>query len=256
LDARRLNSVRRVVACALLVAAVTVPLQAQVAKGRGVIDGLVTDTSFVPLEGATAELIASGMDVRTAANGRFRMLALPTGQYLLTVRRLGYSPLSTLVSVAASDTVRASFMLRPTPLSLDRVRINAASEAPSLTEFEQRRARGVGQFMTESEIHKLNFVGTSDLLRTFQSVAVGTTVVVNTRGFGFHGCPYRVFVDGVPIAPLLGLDADLPPPGQIAGIEVHTNSATVPLQYATFGGAAGSSAGGGVCGVILIWTKH
>jgi len=240
----------------ICVAVVAGRLQAQSAVARGVIDGLVTDTTLVPLEGVTAELIAFGIEVRTAVNGRFRMLALPTGQYVLTIRRLGYSPLSTLVSVAAGDTVRASFMLRPMPLSLDKVRINAASEAPSVTEFEQRRALGVGQFMTESEIHKLNFVGTSDLLRTFQSVVVGTHAVLNTRGFGFHACPYRVFVDGVPRAPVMGLDADLPAPSQIAGIEVHTNSATVPLQYATFGGAAGSSAGGGVCGVILIWTKR
>jgi hypothetical protein len=233
----------------LLVGTVTAPLEAQAAAPRGVIDGIVTDTTLVPLEGATAEILASSMKVRTGENGRFRMLGLPDGQYLIVIRRLGYSPFSTLVVVHGADTARTAFMLRPTALSLDKILVNAASGSPVLSEFEDRRARGVGQFMTESEIYKLNFVGTSDLLRTFQGVAVGTKVVLNTRGFGLRGCPYRVFVDGAPIAPAVDLDADLPPPGQLAGIEVHTNSATVPLQYATFGGGA-------VCGVILLWTKH
>jgi hypothetical protein len=239
-----------------LFGAVTAPLRAQAAAARGVIDGVVTDTSLVPLEGATAEILASSLKVRTGDNGRFRMVGLPDGQYLLVIRRLGYSPFSTLVAVRGADTARTAFMLRPTAVSLDKILVNAASASPVLSEFENRRARGVGQFMTESEIYKLNFVGTSGLLRTFLGTAVTDRAVLNTRGFGLRKCPYRIFVDGTPIAPVVDLDTDLPPPGQLAGIEVHTNSATVPLQYATFGGAAGTSAGGAVCGVILLWTKH
>src|SRR5204863_6009369 len=140
--------------------------------------------------------------VRTGENGRFRMLGLPEGQYLLVLRRLGYSPLSTLVTVRSADTVRTSFMLRATAISLDKILVNAASASPVLAEFEQRRALGAGQFMTESEIWKLNFVGTSGLLRTFLGVAVGNKVVLNTRGFGLRQCPYRIFVDGVPIGPV------------------------------------------------------
>jgi len=238
----------------LLIGAATGLLHAQGTPGRGVIDGLVTDTSLVPLEGASAAILASRMEVRTGANGRFRMLAVPSGEYWLVIRRLGYSPFTTLVSVRGVDTVRTSFMLAAAPLALEKTLIRAPT-ASILTEFEQRRARRIGQFMTESEIRKLNFVETSDLLRTFQAVAVASAGVLNTRGFGGRQCPYRLFIDGVPIAPR-SLNADLPPPSQLAGIEVHSNSATIPIQYATFGGAAGSPGGGGVCGVILLWTKH
>ena len=102
----------------VLFGAVTAPLQAQAAAARGVIDGVVTDTSLVPLEGATAEILASSMKVRPGENGRFRMLGLPDGQYLLVIRRLGYSPFSTLVAVHGADTARTAFMLRPTARSL------------------------------------------------------------------------------------------------------------------------------------------
>lgn len=231
------------------------PVAAQSVQLRGMIDGVVTDTSLVPLEGATVEILASRLGVRTGENGRFRILALPPGQYWVIARRLGYSPLSTLVMVRGDDTARTSFMLRPMTVSLDKMVVQAAAASPVLAEFEERRARGIGQFMTEADIQKLNFVGTSDLLRTFTGVAIGKSAVLNTRGFGLRRCPYRLFIDGVPIA-ALDLDADLPPPSQLAGIEVHTNSATIPIQYATFGGSIGSPGSGAVCGVILFWTKH
>jgi hypothetical protein len=79
-------------------------------------------------------------------------------------------------------------MLAPAPLALEKTVIRAPS-ASILTEFEQRRARRIGQFMTESEIRKLDFVETSDLLRTFQAVAVASAGVLNTRGFGGRQCP-------------------------------------------------------------------
>ena len=51
-------------------------------------------------------------------------------------------------------------------------------------------------------------------------------------------------------------DVDLPSPKELAGIEVYANTATVPLQYKTFGGdAMGHKYGGAFCGVILLWTR-
>jgi hypothetical protein len=42
----------------------------------------------------------------------------------------------------------------------------------------------------------------------------------------------------------------------LAGIEVYANSATVPIQYATFSGNMPGDASGAVCGVILLWMKR
>lgn len=240
----------------LLLALTSRPLDAQPTQVRGAIDGIVSDTSLVPLDGAIARILGSGLEVRTGENGRFRMLGLFPGQYLVAVHRLGYAPVSTFIAVTASDTTAASFLLRPIPTELEALKVRATSVAPSLVEFEERRARGVGQFMTESDINKLNFTQTSGLFRTFQSTAVAKGAVLNMRGFGVRQCPFRIFVDGAAIRVQMGLDADLPAPSQIAGIELYANSTTVPPQYATSGGAQFGEAGGAVCGVILIWTKH
>jgi len=250
----------------LLVALAGQLLNAQSTQPRGAIDGIVTDTSLVPLDGVTARILGYGLEVHTGENGRFRMLGLLPGQYLVTVRRFGYSPVTTLVSVAANDTVHASFLLRLILTELDAVKVRAKGRASALAEFETRRATGIGQFMTEADIHRLNFVETTGLLRTFLSMSVGTSTVKNIRTFGLKECPMRLFVDGVPIVPN-DLEVDLPRPTELAGIEVHANSATVPLQYATAAGARpyeritsgpaqGNVPGGASCGVVLLWTKH
>lgn len=253
---RHEGGVDAVVAALLFVLAMA-PLNAQ-ATQRGAIDGVVSDTSLLPLGGAVARILGTELEVRTGENGRFRMLGLLPGQYLVAVHRLGYAPVSTFIGVAASDTAHASFLLRPIPTELDAVRIRAASVAPSLAEFEERRARGVGQFMTEADIRRLNFATTSGLFQTFMSTAVTSTSILNTRGFATRPCPYRIYIDGAAIA-VIRLEDVLPAPSEIAGIEVYANSATVPPQYATSGGTGGlrgPEPGGAVCGVVLIWTKH
>jgi hypothetical protein len=238
-----------------LVALASQPLNAQSTRPRGAIDGVVTDTSLVPLDGASARILGSPLEVHTGENGRFRILGLLPGQYLVAVRRVGYAPISTFVTVTANDTAQASFLLRSIVPELEAMRVRAKSVASALSEFETRRASGVGQFMTEADIHRLNFVETTGLLRTFTSTSVMTSAVLNMRGYGLKDCPMRIFIDGVAIAPR-DLEVDLPRPSELAGIEVHANSATVPLRYATAGSVRGTFPGGAACGVILIWTKH
>ena len=60
-----------------------------------------------------------------------------------------------------------------------------------------------------------------------------------------QGCPMQVYIDAVAMPTPFSLDL-LPPPNNLAGIEMYTGPATTPLQ---FGGADRR------CGVILVWTK-
>ena len=220
--------------------------QAQARSASGTIDGAVTDTSLAPLADATAWILGSDIRVATGANGRFRILGLPPGEYILIVRRLGYAPSSTVARVTERDTLRASFMLERVATELSPVVVSANHAPTRMAEFEHRRKLGEGQFMTQTEIEKRNEPLTSDLLRTFMSVAVGG-FAVNRRMLPTRTCPFQFFVDDIAI-PTPIIDADLPSPKELAGIEVYANSATVPLQYKTF-------SGGGFCGVILLWTR-
>jgi hypothetical protein len=233
---------------ASLIAACVLPASAQSRPAAGAIDGVVTDTDLVSLADATASILGSSVQVVTGANGRFRILALPAGQYILVVRRLGYAPSSTVLQVAGGDTLRMSFALERIMTALDTVTVTAKRYSMRMTEFEGRRKAGFGQFMTQGEIEKRNGVYVSDLIRTIMSV----NVVPSNRGSGHvaisirGGCPFQLFLDGVAL-PTRNLD-DLPSPRDFAGIEVYSGPAQIPLQYKTTGGS-------GFCGVILFWTK-
>jgi hypothetical protein len=221
---------------------------AQTRSGPGVIDGAITDSSLAPLGDASAWVLGSRIEVLAGANGRFRIERLPAGRYLLLVRRIGFAPVSTAVQVDEGDTARVWFALNRATAALDTVRIVARNEFGRLSEFEMRRKTGDGQFMTQTEIEKLNLQDASDLLRHFMAVQITTAgITVSRRAMPAKSCPYQFYIDGVAI-PTPNVFVDLPSPKEIAGIEVYRSAGTIPLQYKNTHGA-------GFCGVVLLWTR-
>ncbi|MGH7619863.1 MAG: carboxypeptidase regulatory-like domain-containing protein [Gemmatimonadaceae bacterium] len=218
-----------------------------------VIDGVVTDSSLLRLSGATVTLVGTRTEVTTDALGRFRVLQLPAGRYVLMIRRIGYVSLPSVVEVAAGDTVRGSFMLERIVPSLDTVVVAARTPDTYISEFEQRRRQGVGQFMTRDEIHKLNFVELSTYLLTFKSTQVIGGKLLNRRDMPSKSCPFQFFIDGVLVNTPEDVNAELPRPAELQGIEVYSGAATIPLQYKPMGG---ERSGGGFCGVVLLWTRR
>jgi hypothetical protein len=243
-----------VVACLLAGARLA---SAQTRPTSAVIDGIVTDTSLARLAGATVAIAGSPTEVTTDERGHFRILGLSAGRYVLMIRHVGFASLPSVVDVAERDTVRGAFTLERLATSLDTVVVAEHAAPAQLSEFEQHRKLGQGQFMTRAQIEKLNFVDATNLLRSFQSVSVTGRGALNRR---MSNCPFQFFIEGVrvstPVRDSMSDRLDLPSVGDIEGIEVYTNTATVPLQYKTFGGDSRSGFGGGFCGVILIWLRH
>lgn len=215
---------------------------------RGVIDGVVTDTNLVALGSATVSILGADVNVSTGANGRFRITGLRSGNYILAVHRIGYVPIAVAMPIAGVDTLRPSFELRRVVTALDTMIVTARSTVARLEEFEQRRSRGEGHFITASDIEKRGSVYVADVIRIVPSVGIaekraGLQIAYNMRSMG--GCPFQLFLDGIPMPSMTNL-ANLPPPRDLAGIEIYSGAATIPLQY-KFGDA--------FCGVILFWTK-
>jgi hypothetical protein len=228
----------------LVFAAVSPPAGAQSSPARGVVDGVVTDTSLVPLADAVASIVGSGIQVVTGANGRFRILGLSSGQHYILIRRLGYQPVTTELRTEEGDTVRASFALERLATALDTVLVATKRPSPRMAEFEARRVLGVGQFMTAAEIDKLNVVATDDLLHR---LTPNRTRPARRLGPGAVCARQQWYLDGVLLPASTTID-DLPSPKDLAGIEFYASPATIPLQYK-------STSGGGFCGVVLMWTK-
>jgi hypothetical protein len=238
---------------------------------RAVVDGVVTDTSLVPLGDVAVDILRSSIRVRSLENGRFRILDLAPGSYVLVARRVGFDPALTHLDVTQGDTARISLALTPTGRALDTVHVRGEQLAPRMQEFEERRKLGVGQFMTGDQIHARNPLTMTDLMRTFLGVKImetgggggsyryycnmttaappepvpGLGGVRNPGIQPAEGCFMDVLIDEVRLRTPIDLNI-LPPPASIAGIEVYSGPASIPLRFRGLGS---------MCGVVLIWTK-
>jgi hypothetical protein len=242
-------------------AAIAAPeVRAQVVPARraaGVVDGIVSDTGLAPLQGAFVSILGTKIRVGTGPSGRFRITDVPAGQYLIIVKRVGYHPTSSAVDVAASDTLRLSYTLeRLRPEELEAVVVSAKSPSIRMAEFEARRKLGVGEFMTTADIEERNSAFPTELFRKFKSINVSPNhagpitqyYALSAREGGnpsLGACPMQVYLDQVPLPSPFNLDL-LPPPKQIAGIEVYAGASTIPPQF------SGMNRG---CGVVMVWTR-
>ncbi len=230
----------RVGALALMFVVVFADAGAQTRPAGGFIEGVVTDTSLAPLAEATVSMLGSSVHVVTGANGKFRISDIAPGQVIVLVRRVGFEPLSARVLVTTLDTARMSFAMERATTTLGTVVIAGKRLSMAMTEFEEHRKLGVGQFMTQVQIEKWNMVELSDLLATFTGGKRGAI----SRMAGCAG-PV-VFIDGVRMPQTASIN-DIAIPKELAGIEFYSGPAQTPLQYKTISG--------GSCGVILLWTR-
>ncbi len=231
----------------------------RLASAQSVIDGVVTDTLLRPLVSADVSVVGTSARVVTGENGRFRMLQVPPGQYLVVVRRIGFAPTSGIIDVPDKDTLRLTYSLTRSNNLLDTVRIKERRVGMRMLAFERRRLVGDGQFITQEEIDRRGSREVSDFLRNTRGVDVSRitdqqfagTVALSRRaggsltGEGSGACPMQILLDGIVLPRFFNLDL-LPPPKQIAGIEIYNGPATTPPEF---------SGPDRRCGTIAVWTR-
>lgn len=195
---------------------------------------------------------ASGTS-RSDVQGLVRLSATRRDTLSLLVRHVGFVP--TAVTLRAEhlrgDTVVV--VLEPTTQALDAVRVEERDRRSPLgaAGFEERRARGIGRFVTRAELERLPSMRLSDALR-------GTRGVVLVRvpsGYGVRFSAYsgrqrrcipEIWVDG---ARARGLELDDLAASTVIGLELYPSSATVPFQFSS--GGTGTER----CGTIVVWTR-
>ncbi len=234
----------------------TVPSSAGVptAPPRGVIDGFVSDTNLVPLAGAEITVLRTATKINTTPGGRFRFIDVVPGQYLLIVKRIGYRPTSAVIDVPSGDTVRLSYTLERAAQGLAAVQITEKKQSLRMLEFEQRKKLAQGEFFTAEDFERRVALTLPDVLRFSKTMSLtpdntnnGNLVALSNReGGGISGyCPMQFLLDGIPLPAGFPMTL-LPAPRDVAGVEIYSGPASVPLQ---FGGADRR------CGMVLVWTK-
>jgi hypothetical protein len=244
-------------AAALLVFVATAAF-AQSESRRGVIVGVVSDTALRPIAGADVAIAGSTVRITTDSLGRFRIINVPAGRFVLTARSIGRAPAANLIEVGANDTLNLSFTLETSAQLLSTVVVKERVLSKGLAGFDQRRKTGMGRFLTHEDIDAKRMNTIADLLRTTPGIHLeptrtgGSTAVAN----GLSSCPLQVYLDGMPMSGANGTTMTepfdlsyLPPPNQVAAIEIYSQSGDVPptwLPQITIGWKG--------CGAILVWT--
>ena len=232
-----------------------------------------------PVAAAAVSVSEREEAVDTNRRGRFVLSGLPVGAYELSVRHLGYAPLTHPVRVTQGVTTEVDINLTPDPVEL--APIVATTSRPRRLEmkgFYERKywaeLSGGGTFYTAADIERRNPLRITHMIAEAPGVKLaGCTLrghgckLYSTRagvGIQADGCEMAAYIDGLPV--LRGTtkrwslasggsmgsgnsDAslnDFVMPAEIAGVEVYMGLASLPAE---FGGHANR------CGVVLVWTK-
>ena len=219
-------------------------IEARRVAGRGLL-GVVTDLRGRPLAGAQVTLVVDRRDVVTDALGRFAFPGAPGGAALLRVRRVGHAPRTVPLTLAADSATEVAIALETTAQRLARVEVRA--DAGRLRTFEERRARGFGQFATREQFLLRGPVRPTDALTGFAGVVVLPDGSGRRQVFGRGRCRMPLFIDGVftPVDAGLSID-DVLSINDIEAIEVHTTSGGLPPELALRSEN---------CGAVVMWTR-
>ncbi|MCR4339531.1 MAG: TonB-dependent receptor [Gemmatimonadaceae bacterium] len=234
---------------------------------------VLDSASGKPVGNASIRLRYAGMVATASDSGTATFHLPPTGFETIEVRRVGYAPLATTITLGRSARTEVVFELQPIVQVLPTVEVTEMEQHRFLAVrgFYDRKSRLRGAFLGPKEISALHPSKMSDIMRRVP----GATVTRNSSGGSrlrlrsVQDCPPHVYVDGArfiiepetatrgvfqgtaqrrtsrgrAMPPGYGIDelsADM-----IAAVEVYTSAAQVPPEY---------NMTGSVCGVVLVWT--
>ncbi len=129
---------------------------------------VLADTVGSPIENAEIVLSDIGRSVLTDKRGMFRMTDVPIGSHLVSVRRVGYSPMNTTMNFDANRTVDQKVLLPLSAATLATIDVTADG-VPA--EFEERSKRGFGRFLTQKQLARQDGRRLSDVLSSSQGFA-------------------------------------------------------------------------------------
>ncbi|MGK2962621.1 MAG: TonB family protein [Gemmatimonadaceae bacterium] len=219
-------------------------------QGAMSVGGIVTDSSGAGLFGAVVSIENTGLSARTNERGEFRIAGVPSGEAVLSVRRIGFIPLSKPIATGESSD-RILVTLAALPALLDKVVIQRSriKYTGRLAGYYQRlERRSSGQFITRLEIDRQNARSLSQLLT--QSPGISAVRLrsgggaVRMRG---RSCRPLVWLDGIPM-PAGEVDLDAFPLNTLHGVELYLGSTTAPLDYTAQQNRSS-------CGSILLWSR-
>ncbi|HUR00321.1 MAG TPA: carboxypeptidase regulatory-like domain-containing protein [Gemmatimonadaceae bacterium] len=222
---------------------------------RGRVTGIVRQAAAtgLPLEDARVEVSGTEVLAATDKDGSFALNNVPVGTQLIVFRKVGYASQSLAIDVLPNQQPRLAVALPKFVSYLDPVVVTArVSHALETVGFEERKKRGLGQYVTAADIEKHNYNYMTEIVRSrvpfaqLERRTSGPALIQQRRTTSRGGACVRYFVDDVEWFQISATDIDAINPKEVAGIEFYRGSST-PVRYSS--GAVGD------CTTVVIWTK-
>jgi hypothetical protein len=249
------------------------------AQGTGsAVSGVVTVLEGAqPLAGASIVLDESQHTAASDSAGRYRITGVPPGDYVLTVRRIGFEAVSARITVVAGSELTADVQLKPSVSvqQLGEVRVTADSQRwGKLAAMEHRRdIHAGGTFITAAE---LDSAAGRSLPTVLARKLPGAQITLYARTGGAllssgrgrtsqrelpladpadprspRGCYAQVYLDGMRIYSIKHNGMAVPDlrdfrVESLSGVEYYAGEAQTPSEFAGEGAA---------CGTIVLWTR-
>jgi len=241
-----------------------ISLAASNARGQsaGLIGSVFRDSAKKTIAGAEVSIPDLELTARTTDAGSFRLMNIMPGTYYVVARQIGYDAVSVYLTFADSQLVHANFLLIPHVVVLDTVVATAKRAFGIMRGFEERRAMGIGYFVTREDLEKrqswrmsevISQIPGANILRTGAGHAyVSSSHPSTSLGPGGRAsvCLAVIFLDGVKVyAARRGeppFDINSVQALELEGVEYYAGGAEAPAQY------SGQDTS---CGVLLMWTR-
>jgi hypothetical protein len=247
--------------------------------GQARISGIVRDTTGAPIAGVEVSATGTTRTETTDRSGAFQLEGLPAGTAQVTLRRVGYSPQTTIMKLVDGDNSLGEVVLTVTPRELDTVRTSEQElyrDYPLLREFDANRKVGLGQFVTRQQLEMQRGGFMTPILTQLRGVMmirsatvaqhawIANSLIPTTsctvledlmngeqvgpvRDAACHYCYPAVYLDNALIAPQ-GVAANVGrfSPDQLEAVQVYLGDAETPAKYI--------NARSG-CGVIVLHSR-
>ena len=243
---------RRRGAFALAVIAAVTTGTAAAQPSRRELVGVVREPSGAPIEGATVEI--RGAAARTSSKGTFQLWTPNIDTITISFHRIGFDAIEALVTSRRGQWDTLVVEMEPNSEKLSGVLVKEGVTRPALglRDFEERRSKGHGVFITRDDIASRNTSKVSDVLRTQRGVNLvrigsnrfGVRFVTYSGGRG-STCIPNLYLDGQLAR---GMEVDDITANTVEAMELYDSFATTPFEF-------GHTANSIPCGTIVIWTR-
>jgi len=206
-----------------------------------------------PIEAARIRFRGTDREALSDSDGRFRVSEAPAGAVDVEIHHIGYGTPTVSVTVEPLQTTHMEIRLAPAAIEVEplTVTIDIRPQWLEASGFYYRQERGLGQFVTPTELERTPFRRFSEVLRKVPGVEIRNICrphcyqIIRMSTQSSAACPPVFYVDGRKMTTvredIIDLDA-LAPNGDIAAVEVYRGISQTPPQFY------------GRCGSIVLWT--